>query len=341
MAIATTDQVVDTIATDGDYWVSNTSSGSVVVDTTDPIQVLSVAAPNAASSANEARFAVGRNIGIIAVATVTGAGAVVDVIGNGRADSGASAQIGRGGSTGTMHVNDGGLLRVQDTIGTASNGASGLGYENINVGRDSGSNGTIEVSGAGSKVSISGTGTGFSVGRDSGTGVATFGAGTIFDMTATIAASYATINIGRGAGNGRVTFDGATATMTGGGGVLDANSNYGSYISVGRDAGGVGNLTVENNGSMTFNGTKASLGTKAGNTDASIGRDGGNGTVLIQSGGDMKFNGGTEGSTFNLGRNAGSGAVTTGTATIDGTGSTLILDSLGGGAFMALVACTG
>jgi RTX calcium-binding nonapeptide repeat (4 copies) len=333
MAITPTGQIVDTIATDGDYWVSNTSDGTLVVDAA---SILSVTAPNAASSANEARFSVGRNIGITAVATVTGAGSIIDIVGNGRADSGAAAQIGRSGSNGTLHVNDGGLLRIQDLVGTASNGATGTGFESLNVGRDAGSTGTLEVSGAGSTVSMVGTGTNFSVGRDTGTGTATFTAGTALIMRETIAASNANITVGRGGGNGTMTFDGGTATLTGGGGPADAVANYGAFISVGRDAGSIGSLTLSNNGSMTFNGTSALLSTTAGNADGTFGRDGGTGTLLVQSGGDLSFNGGTEGATFNLGRNGSSAAVTTGTATITGAGSTLVVDSTGGNAFMGV-----
>jgi Ca2+-binding RTX toxin-like protein len=234
-----------------------------------------------------------------------------------------------------VHVNAGGLLRVQDTVGTASNASTGAGYESVNVGCDSSSNGTLEVSGAGSSVSIVGTGTSFNVDGDFGaTGTAAFSAGTTLVMRSTIAAASSSVNVGRG-GIGTMTIDGATATITGGGGAADAASGFGAYLSVDRDAGS-SSLTISNNGLMTFNGTSALLGTTAADASGSVGRDGGTGTVLIQSGGDMIFNGGTEGASFNVGRNSGSSTGGTGTTTVTGAGSTLVVESTGGNGFMGL-----
>jgi hypothetical protein len=326
MAITTSGNIVDTITTDGDYWVGNTAQGSLTVDGG---SILTVQSPSAATGNQEARFWVGRTAGVLqSTVNISGAGSMIDVVSAGNLTAGnvgATINIGRDGH-GAVNLTSGATLRLRDPVGTGFTPSDGSGTEFMMVGRGAGANGTLSVNA--STVDITGTAGALHIGRDGGTGNANFSNGSVLNIAATIAAAEANINIGRG-GIGNLTFDASTANLTAGGAANTATLFYTAFINIGRDMGGNGTLRLQNNSTMTLKGDSALPGTPGADTGVNVGRTGGTGFLEVLSGSDLLLTDSPQGANFNVGRVQGGTSPSNGTATISGAGSTVTLDTTG------------
>lgn len=318
MTITTTGDVVDTVAADGDLWVGNTGTGSLTVNSG---SVKSVTAAGTGSAGAEARLWVGRTATGDGTVTISGAGSVVEVVSGGRPDAGATAQIGRGG-TGTVSISAGGTLRVTDPTGVAYDQTAGIGNEAINVGRDSGGNGTLQVNAG--HVVLSGTGAVMNVGRAGGTGSARFENGSTLDLSSTIAAGDVGLQIGRGS-QGTVSISDSTATLTSGGASATSTEDYGAYVQVGREVGGVGGLTLLNS-TLALSGDSNLPGSPGAYTSLQIGRDGGNGAMAVTNS-VITLTNSPEGAYVFVGRSSVNNVSTTGSLSV--SSSTITADSTG------------
>ncbi len=195
---------------------------------------------------------------------------------------------------------------------------------------------------------LRGTSATFNVGRESGSGTVDILNGSTVTVTSRLAAGESSLNIGREQNNsagsiGAMSIDGSSMTITGGGGTATTNFSYGAYVTVGRgSATANGSLNVQNNATLTLNGTGGVAGQTAADTLFTIGRGGGTGVVNITGGADLVMNGGTEGAAILVGR-AGTGGATlndprvgaNGTLNVSGAGTTVVIDSGGTSAIQA------
>jgi hypothetical protein len=323
MSVTTSGSISDTVATDGDLWVGVAGVGELTVDAG---SVKSITAAGTGSVDADARLWVGRPGGAPAgngTVVVNGAGSVLEVVGGGRADAGASAQIGNGG-TGIISVEAGATFRVVDRVGTAYNWATSDGAEVLNIGRASGGDG--ELSAQGGHIELAGTGAFMNVGRGGGTGYVGLYEGSTLAVTATIAAAEAGINIGRGS-TGAMLVNASTVTVTGGGAAISGGQDYGAGISVGRDVGGKGFLTLEQGASLTISGDSNLPGTPGSYASLQIGRNGAEGSMAL-SASTVTLKDSPEGASLIVGRSDLSSGATKGSLGLH-SASTIAIDSTG------------
>jgi T5SS/PEP-CTERM-associated repeat protein len=264
--------------------------------------------------------------------------------------------IGRGGGTGTVDVTNGGMLTLVGQIGSTPNGVA------LDVARDSTSSGTLNISGAGSVVSLStasvvsggGPTEAFNplvrIGRE-GTGTLniTDGGKLLVDSQAvsTVADPRGSrIQIG---GNNSASTGGTGTALVSGPGSEIRMTGIDTLIDVGRGAQSSGTLTVQNGASVSaigmlvgnFGGTgtvnvnNAALnfsgqqtGEQLAGAFLTIGRGGGTGTVNVTNGGVVNLtNAGSAGAALTLG---GSSIAPTGNGTLNVTDSTVNVTATGG-----------
>ncbi len=214
--------------------------------------------------------------------------------------SGTGSSIGITGLNNLIQVGRSGA-GTQATLSLLAGGTSST--QLFFVGRD-GATGTVLVDGAGSTATVTGVGVaGVSgpafaiIGRDGGTGAVTVSNGGTLRVTDGGADSRANgsspgINLGQGtagsAGSLTITGAGSTVQITStslglGAGVAD---NYNPYMSVGRDAGSSGQLTISNGGKLLMAGNAVTSLTAQRYTGLIIGGRsqtdaGGNGQALV------------------------------------------------------------
>lgn len=183
-------------------------------------------------------FAVGLNAGSAATLNVAGAGTAINLVGDVPGVQGAGISVGASG-VGTMNVSGG----AQVTVDSGTRGAG------LTVGGSrtatAGGTGTLDVSGADSKISLIGATITFSVGYDitggstptTGTATVSGGAQVLLDVN------------GRGSVGSTVGSTGSV-TVTGGGSLLDS----GAFLGIGKDRdgnpGGTGSLTLSDGGTV-------------------------------------------------------------------------------------------
>jgi Ca2+-binding RTX toxin-like protein len=326
----TTGSIFDDRPATGDFFVGEVGAGQLDVTLG---SIFSITAP----AGQESSLHLGRPVGGNGTVNISGAGSLVDVVATGSAAStGAFVNIGRVGS-GTMNISNGGSLKVRDTVGTSYVYSSGNGGEFINVGREAGGVGSLNLNAG--NVEVVGTSAYLQVGRNSGNGTVTATNGSSLIFRSTIATADSGLTVGRdtsgGGAIGVFTLDASSAIITGGGGAANGSDTYGAFVNVGRGfTTSQGTMTLQNNATLTVNGTNSTLGTINGETGISVGRGGGNGTMSVLSGSDVVLNGGTEGAFVNVGRggtgaagDAATGAV--GLLRVSGAGSTFLADTTG------------
>ena len=313
MAISTTGDILDQIASVGDYTVGNTAAGSMTVDGSSVFTIGPI-------SGQEQQLFFGRTSGVTGNGTFSDF-AVVEVIASGSSTVGGAINIGRTG-IGVVNLTTGATLRLSDTVGTTQ-GVGAAGAEILRIGADAG-NGTLAVDN--STVDLSGTTVLVNVGRGGATGNLSLANFSALSAASSITQGAAFLNVGRDAGSiGTFTLDTSSATFTGGGAALFGSDTFGAGAAVGRD-GGTGTLTLTNNSGLTFNGVTGGVGLPtAGDASMTVGRDGGTGTVNVQSGSSLTLFGGSEGVFLSIGR--GLTANSNGSVTVTGTGSSLSLTS--------------
>lgn len=266
--------------------------------------------------------------------------------------------IGRNGGRGTVNVSNGGRISIVNQL-------AGGGTPQLNLGRDTGSVGVLNISGAGSTVQLTapsfvaggGAAEGFNplvrVGRDAGAVGSlsiTAGGQLLMDGQAvsTVAQSRSTSLLIGGISD---TANGGTGTalVTGlGSRILMTGSD--TYIGVGHGPQSVGTLTVSDQASIdslgmiigrsggvgTFIADRATLtfaGQQTGNNLAgaflNIGRSGGTGSATIGNASVMTLtNPGTSGASVNLGGTA-AGPLGTGTLTLSGASQIKVVAASG------------
>ena len=289
------------------------------------------------------------------------------VVGRNTVNNGA-ALMGIGGSAsgnGAVSVSNGGLLRIDgsgsagpfDGINIGSNGTgslivSGVGSRVetisalnpfINVGaNNSAGNGSFQILAGASAKSLYGT-----VGRNGGLGsMVVDGAGSQLELIGVgVAIANTTANgtpgflsIGRNGSNGQVTVSNGGRILISDGGKDDRAGNGSPGVLLGRDAGGVGLLTISGPGSQVVIVSTALVDLPQGEADnfnpfVGIGYDtpaSARGTLMVQAGGKLILTGNAvstaaNGRTTGLNIGGRSGTAGNGTATVTGTGSEIRL----------------
>jgi T5SS/PEP-CTERM-associated repeat protein len=289
---------------------------------------------------------------------VDGAGSSWIVTPNTVNNSAAGVTAGNGvGGQGTITVRNGGKMVVDGSTGPGPN-------DFINLATNGGS-ATLTVTGSGSSVEIKGNSPVINVGRS---GVGAQGS---FNVLAGATASSLFMNIGRDGARGTVTVDGAGSQLnlvgvpsgpgfggagsavgsTGGTGQLTISNGgtmlisdggldgraqtNGPGMTIGRETGSSGQLTVTGPGSI-LQMTTTSLAPPAGTIDnynpgMTLGRDAGStGALTILNGGKVVLDGGaistvanSRGTGVNIGGTSDTGPGGSGTALISGAGSEL------------------
>ena len=297
------------------------------------------------------------------------------VVGRNKANNSA-ALMGIGGSasgSGAVTVSNGGLLRIDGSgsagpfagLNIGSNGAgsltvSGVGsrvetvsalnpFINVGANNNAGS-GSFQILAGATAKSLYGT-----VGRNGALGAMVVdGAGSLLELIGVgvaIANTTATgtpgfLQIGRNGSNGQVTVSNGGRILISDGGLDDRAGNGSPGVLLGRDAGGVGLLTISGPGSTVEIVSTALAGLPAGQADnlnpfVGVGYDtpaSARGTLMIQAGGKLLMSGNAVSTVANgratvLAIGGRSGAAGTGTATVTGAGSEIRLSG-----FDALIA---
>ncbi|MCG8695252.1 MAG: PEP-CTERM sorting domain-containing protein [Minwuiales bacterium] len=159
--------------------------------------------------------------------------------------------LGGNGTTGTLTVQSGGKVRVED-----ANGAGG--DDGIQIGRNPGSgpgDGALHVQGGGSEVVVRGNGAFINVGNGAdGTLEVKSGARLAVEGTS----DFSVINIGRAGSKGAMLVDDAEVVVN-----VDPGSSDTAFFRVGRDAVADPNtqastLTIQNSGKVTIDGGNTS-----------------------------------------------------------------------------------
>lgn len=297
-----TERVVSNVTIDG--------AGSRWIATRNSIDAGGIAFFGAGNSTTSQAFINIRNGGSLLV-DGTGSAGPFDAINlgtnGGKVDvtvSGTGSSIGVTGLNNVLQVGRSGV-GTQATLSLLSGGTSSA--QLFFVGRD-GATGTVLIDGTGSTANVSGVGVaGVSgpafavIGRDGGTGAVTVSNGGTLRVTDGGADSRANgsspgINLGQGsvgsAGSLTITGAGSTVQITStslglGAGVAD---NYNPYMSVGRDAGSSGQLTISNGGKLLMTGNALTSLTDQRYTGLIIGGRsqtdaGGNGQALVTGAG--------------------------------------------------------
>ena len=184
--------------------------------------------------------------------TLTGSTTDVTVEDPGDAGFYASINIGRnfngGAGTGYLSILDGATLTSINEGYENANGFILGGYNNVNIGRGTGTFGMVTVNGIGSSLIARGAAARITVGRDGGTG----------ELRIENGAFVGTFDLDVGRGDiptvGRLTINGAGSTLI-------ASADYGFYgfayagaqgfLDIGRGDAGRGYLTVSNGGTFT------------------------------------------------------------------------------------------
>ena len=164
----------------------------------------------------------------------------------------AVAQVGVNGSgtnglgRGLLSVTDGSTVAFNNiaTVNTTTGYLQG-GYYNLNIGRNVGGRGRVEVEGPGSILTAAGDGARITIGRDNATGVLDISNGGIVGTF--------NINAGREGGRGTVVVQDAGSELRlsgsyGSYGLAAAFSGYASFITFGRGFNGRANLAVTDGG---------------------------------------------------------------------------------------------
>ncbi|MEM6932880.1 MAG: hypothetical protein AAF526_04760 [Pseudomonadota bacterium] len=260
---------------------------------------------------------IAQGAGSTGAVTVTGSGSEWRLEGRDPEGFGAFLTIGRNG-TGTLDIENGGRVTVSDLDGL-SNRPANDDYAGFQVGRNAGSAGTVNITGAGSELLIdSAFGTGFIGRRETGTmnimngGQLTF-SGINTDLN--VASDLGSTTTARGELN-----------ISNGGQALGA-----TFMDIGGQPGAVGTVNVDGSGStISLSGscvapcpdTFSSLGQGAFMT---IGANEGVGFVNVTNGGEISIDStsspGAEFPGFNLGGSSILGPMGSGTMTVDGPGS--------------------
>lgn len=252
--------------------------------------------------------------------TVSGTNSRVSLAGTGTQDQSVVLQVGRNGS-GTMLVEAGGAVSVD----------AGQTIAGVQIGRDTGSTGTLTVTGLGSSLTVSGSGAAdtpgsfFQVGRG-GTGTMNVldGATVTYNTGVPVAASLSIGGNGTaeavGTGTVLVSGRGSSLTLQGsspalvvglnGMGTLTVGDNATVStldLSVGNQAGGTGNIGITTGGTVRLSGTDSRNGEGA---QGAIGQAG-TGTLAITSGGTLTIDtsGGANGGLFVGAESGGRGTV--------------------------------
>lgn len=258
--------------------------------------------------------------------TIDGAGSKVGLVGVGT--NPAQLGVGNNFSGSPLYSSTSGVVTIQNG-GELDVSFNGVAQSSSNIGQRGGT-GTVNITGAGSKMVLSGdnagnadpsVGASMIVGHSSGgTLNITAGGSLTFNDTP----GYGGINIGGAggqvskglaAGSGTVLVDGA-------GSKLDVQSTHG-YIQVGRS--GTGSLTVQNGGAV--NAETVSLGRDARNPGNPVVDPGAVGTLVVSGPGsslNLAGNDGPNAAIANVGARLVVGVAGTGTATVSGGGALTI-----------------
>ena len=301
--------------------IGREGAGNVTVENNGQMNIRDLAASPGTFQTGGESLSVGMNGG---VGTLTADNGSVTV----NSTSGAFIFVGREGGNGTFNVQNGANVFAVDQNTTGDGGGA-----NITIGRDVngvfGATGEMNVTGGTVSVQSTQNFGGIFVGRESGTNgtLNVSGAGTLMRA---VSGTEAGIQIGRDGGSS------GTVTVTDGA-ILRANSDD-SFMTLGREAGATGALNVTNGGQVSVTGsTDGDI--SVGAAFADFGRtDGGSGTLTVTGAGSTvtvtdrvivgapeQFGGGNS-----LGRLtiADGGQVIAGNEVLIGTGG--ILDGNGG-----------
>lgn len=179
------------------------------------------------------------------------------------------------GTTGTMQLNSGGSVTITGTDATR--------YQGISIGRNDGYASVFLL--GGSNITSTGGAGRLQVGRDGGTGILNIQSGS--EVNAFFA------DVGRGAGSaGSIQLDGYYSRLT----LSDAYGSFdpavvtgprGGFLTVGREDGGDGDITVTNGASLNvINDAMAAPGIQGNGATLTIGRDTGAQGIVTVSGDD-------------------------------------------------------
>lgn len=179
------------------------------------------------------------------------------------------------GTTGTMQLNSGGSVTITGTDATR--------YQGISIGRNDGYASVFLL--GGSNITSTGGAGRLQVGRDGGTGILNIQSGS--EVNAFFA------DVGRGAGSaGSIQLDGYYSRLT----LSDAYGSFdpavvtgprGGFLTVGREDGGNGDITVTNGASLNvINDAMAAPGIQGNGATLTIGRDTGAQGIVTVSGDD-------------------------------------------------------
>jgi hypothetical protein len=170
------------------------------------------------NSQKDGFLSVGSGVGSNGNVSISGLNSTVRVSATGT-DHVVGAQIGRHGGTGSMTITAGGRFEIIDNSTTPIPSSDFAGSDHFSVGRHAGSTGNLSVN-AGT-FSLKGGAPGISIGRDGGTGTATFANGSLFSLES-VSSSPDLVNggdlslwVGRDAGaDGTLTFNASTGLLT-------------------------------------------------------------------------------------------------------------------------------
>ncbi|NYZ17331.1 hypothetical protein HL658_32715 [Azospirillum sp. RWY-5-1] len=280
------------------------------------------------SSANGAAVVLGQEVAGNGTMTVNGSGSRLALSGTGTNDQSIILQVGRFG-TGTFRVEQGGTVTVD----------AGQTVAGVQIARESGSTGSLVVTGAGSSLTVSGSGAAsdngpfFQVGRAGSGRLDVLDGGTLTFNTGTPLTAGLTIggtgSVSGGSGAMLVSGSGSTVTVSGGSASVAVGTNgTGSLaitdsgrlntldLTVGYAAGSVGTMVMTSGGSVRLSGTDQR---DSGGAQALIGQAG-TGSLTMTGGSTVTIDtsGGANGGLF-VGAEAGG----RGTVLLSGTGTVL------------------
>jgi T5SS/PEP-CTERM-associated repeat protein len=306
-----------------DFVVNNSSAGSGSLSVTGGSQIVA------------SRFAVADNGGF-GVATIDHSTVNLDGVINFNGEIGAGVRVGRGvGAVGLLNLQNGAAININNSIVSASvilGGTSSLAGGTGTLNMSGGSTITFTGSAASASLEVGGTsGTGFmtmtgnSIVNVGATGSVLVGATAGSSGTLTIGGGSSILadNIGIGGNSDSVAGGTGSVVVTGAGSLLNASgdsaflsvgrggtgslsvTNEGSVaatiITVGRSAGGVGTISVDD-GQLSLSGQQAT--SSLSGAALSIGSRGGIGTATITNGSVVTIsNPGSMGASLNVGGN--------------------------------------
>jgi T5SS/PEP-CTERM-associated repeat protein len=192
-----------------------------------------------------------------------------------------SLQVGGPGTSGSLTLTNGTVLNATAGSFVGSDGTGFFrveggamaffdsnGFDNLDVGLGPTSDGTVEVAGAGSSISTTGTDNTIQVGRDS-TGVITVFAGATVNTLQLEAGRF---------GTGTINIEGGTVIVSNDTGIFAPPYElYGGFVRAGRELGGDGTINVTDGGQLLV-----SAGDGQSNPGIQIARNiDGTGTILV------------------------------------------------------------